>query len=298
MDSDSACIVKQREMDSIPHVYFRKRDSHAGIDIIDLSLLQQVPPDAPARPDQPHRIVFNMLVFIEEGEGEHFLDFERIQFGSSSLYFINRGQVHAFDTTNAITGKAILYTDDFIDALQANMRIPLFINFNLKGQQCPVLQLNNALRQSVIRLMDELQQELKRAEPDNGIAMSLFSAMLQMLVREKTNPEQQLQRSEIQTFGDFMNMIEQQAHETRDANRYADALNITYKTLNLLSKRVSGMTAKSHIDQYLILEAKRRLIIDHSDIATVGYDLGFDDPTNFTKFFKRLTGQTPKQFKV
>jgi methylphosphotriester-DNA--protein-cysteine methyltransferase len=128
--------------------------------------------------------------------------------------------------------------------------------------------------------------------------MSIFSALLMMLGRERNNPAKNLRRQEAQMFTNFIRLIEQHHSSTREANYYAQSLNTTYKTLNQLCKKISGRTAKYHIDEYIILEAKRQLTIDRLDIASLAYDLGFDEPTNFTKFFKRHTGRTPKQFQV
>ena len=95
----------------------------------------------------------------------------------------------------------------------------------------------------------------------------------------------------------FQVLVERYGYTCRDASFYADKLGVSYKTLNVLCKKVGSDTAKQHIDHYVILEAKRRLLIDLCDIATIADNLGFKETTNFTKFFKRYTSQTPNQFR-
>ena len=53
----------------------------------------------------------------------------------------------------------------------------------------------------------------------------------------------------------------------------------------------------SIINDFIVLQAKRKLINSDIKSAQLAHFLGFEDPTNFTKYFKKLTGLTPKSFK-
>jgi len=74
-------------------------------------------------------------------------------------------------------------------------------------------------------------------------------------------------------------------------------LNITYKSLNEICKLATNNTAKQLIDLETVLEAKRKLAVEDILIQTLAYELGFEEVTNFVKYFKRHTGLTPSQFK-
>lgn len=95
----------------------------------------------------------------------------------------------------------------------------------------------------------------------------------------------------------FLKLIEQNFTINRNASFYADKMGLSYKSLNLLSKKTSNKTAKQLIDSHTVLEAKRRLVIEKSQVKEIAYDLGFDEVTNFIKYFKRQTLLTPSQFK-
>ena len=97
-------------------------------------------------------------------------------------------------------------------------------------------------------------------------------------------------------FKKFNSLIEQNIAKSRSADFYANELAITYKHLNLICKELVNKTAKNVIDDFLILKAKRNLINTTMKSNELAFKLGFEDPTNFTKYFKKHTGLTPKEF--
>lgn len=58
------------------------------------------------------------------------------------------------------------------------------------------------------------------------------------------------------------------------------------------------MTAKQVIVERIILEAKRLLAHGNDTAAEIGADLGFGEPTNFAKYFRRETDLTPAAFRA
>ena len=98
-------------------------------------------------------------------------------------------------------------------------------------------------------------------------------------------------------FNEFKKCLEENFTKNRSADTYAKIIGISYKHLNTVCKSITGHTAKTYIDQFIILEAKRLLAISDSSVKELTYELGFDEPTNFVKFFKKYTNQSPSQFK-
>ena len=70
------------------------------------------------------------------------------------------------------------------------------------------------------------------------------------------------------------------------------------RTLNSLSKKYTGRTAGDIIADRIVLEAKRELYYNTKSIKEIGYELGFDDPAYFTRFFKRQIGVSPQEYKM
>jgi AraC-like DNA-binding protein len=55
--------------------------------------------------------------------------------------------------------------------------------------------------------------------------------------------------------------------------------------------------AKTYISEYLTLEIKRFLMNTNLSIKEIAYQTGFEDPTNFVKFFKKHSNRTPAEFR-
>ncbi|SLM29662.1 Transcriptional regulator, AraC family (fragment) [Desulfamplus magnetovallimortis] len=67
--------------------------------------------------------------------------------------------------------------------------------------------------------------------------------------------------------------------------------------MNKIAKAITGNTVKSFIDNFVILEIKRQLAVSDISIKELTYLMGFEEPTNFVKYFKKHTSQSPAQFK-
>lgn len=284
---------------SIPSIQFEPATStNQLLEIIDLDDLYRKKDTMNHSPEKPHRMGFSILLYFQNSSGTHFIDFKDWQYQSGSLLFINKHQINAFDLSHRPQGKAILFTDTFIEQLQISMKSAVFAPDYLRQDYSPVLHASSSLQTSCDRIFAEIAKETQSDTPNAHIIMLLFSALLLLLEKERPRTESHaLSYDEKQRFSAFIHLLETQFIQTRHAADYADQLHITYKTLNQLCKKASQSTAKQLIDAYTVLEAKRRLVIDQKRIQNIAYDLGFDEVTNFTKYFRKHTQCSPSEFR-
>ena len=80
--------------------------------------------------------------------------------------------------------------------------------------------------------------------------------------------------------------------------RYASQLGCSEKTLNRATRAVADLSAKALLVGRIVLEAKRLLAHSAAPVAAIAADLGFEEATNFVKFFRRETGLTPGAFRA
>ncbi len=288
-------------LEDIPNIDFSPaKPLYELIEIIDLSELSKRKISLDHDPEKPHRIQFNLIVFVREGSGSHFVDFSVRKFHSGSTIFIRQNQIHAFDLSNSPQGAAIVFTDAFFQRVLSHIASPLFGSMTQHNGHSPILNLSSSLQQSYENLVVEIAKELDQANSSSAILVHLFSSLLLLLDRAK-DPDSQFKtdqdRRKQLKVTEFLGLVEKGFATTRNATDYAQKLNMSYKTLNQFCKSVTRQTAKQLIDKYTILEAKRRLVLEDKPIQQLSFELGFDEETNFVKYFKKHTLVTPKKFR-
>jgi AraC family transcriptional regulator, transcriptional activator of pobA len=78
---------------------------------------------------------------------------------------------------------------------------------------------------------------------------------------------------------------------------YANRLGVTVQRLTQACRARTGRTASELLHERLIVEAKRHLVYMARSVAEVGYELGFDDPAYFSRFFSRRVGVAPGEYR-
>ncbi len=281
----------------IPSIQFSHRHANqAELQVIDFAELYQREALG-HNPQALHRIKFFGIIVINEGYGTHMVDFKEYQFTAGSVIFVQKSQAHCFDFSNRPQGKIIVFTQAFLDQLHANMRFPHYTPTHLSVDHSPLLQLDPLQHQNTQDLIVKMTQEIARSDSDPLIVMYLFSAFALSLqrLRPQINADK-LSHDQSVRFTHFFELMQTHFDKTRDATWYALQLNTTYKTLNHICKLATGFTAKQLINAFTILEIKRRLVMSEATSQHIAHDLGFEDSSNFVKYFKKQVGSTPYQF--
>jgi AraC family transcriptional activator of pobA len=92
--------------------------------------------------------------------------------------------------------------------------------------------------------------------------------------------------------------VEGRFHKETALSAYAAALGVTANHLNDTLRRETGQPAGELIRQRRLLEAKRLLLHSDLSVSEVGYRLGFDDPSYFSRFFRRYARASPADFRA
>jgi len=103
----------------------------------------------------------------------------------------------------------------------------------------------------------------------------------------------------------FMDLLERQFPidhageplQLRTAQDFAASLAVHINYLNRSVKEVTGKPTSVHIAERIAAEAKALLLYTDWSVADIAYGLGFEYPTYFNNYFKRITGATPNSFR-
>ena len=98
-------------------------------------------------------------------------------------------------------------------------------------------------------------------------------------------------------FNSFINLVSQNHKQEHSVTYYATKLFITPKYLTRVVEETSHKPAKRWIDEYIALEAKMMLRSTQKTIQEISDELNFPDMSFFGKFFKRMTGTSPKAYR-
>ena len=245
--------------------------------------------------EQPHKHDFYMLFFVEKGSGVHNVDFTQYTVIDYQVYFIRSGQVHNWSLDVDTSGFQLMLSADVISIFSNLGKFPFF------EQSVPsCLSLNKKEFEDFKTHLHEI--ELLLSDNDTltkEIVLLRLHLLLKLLQKQYLNqfPEHDSSTKPEKIIKGFTGLIDDHFSKEPSVNFYADKLNITPNYLNILSQKYLKVPASDVIKQRTILEAKRLLTSTDLSIKEIGYQLGFNDNTYFTKVFKKYAGKTPGDFK-
>lgn len=274
-----------------------KADLAIEFEIIDLAKVYQVHQEILT---EPHRAAFYHILWFEQSTTNHLVNFTPMQLPADSILFLNKNIVHHFDTKADIKGIGILFTDRFFCQSTTDTH---YLNHNiLFNDLLDIAHIQPAQTSAdfyaVIQLM---RQELQHSsmEINTTILKNLLHNFLLASERiRKTQHFRPIQQSiDLEYVMQFKTLLECHFQQEQQVSFYANKLNITTKRLNIATAKVVGKTPKNIITERVLLTAKQLLIHTQQSVKEIAFALGFQETTNFIKYFRKYTTLTPLAFK-
>ncbi|KAF1076988.1 helix-turn-helix transcriptional regulator [Halodesulfovibrio sp. MK-HDV] len=288
-------------MNKIPQISFRKpTKSTLEFEIFTLQKLFSRRPSLKPSIENPHRVNFYHILFITKGTGQHQIDFTTYNYQKGSIIFIAPSQVHAFTIKKDVEGFIIIFTESFILKNLGQAELLHFARSYNYHSNYPIVEGTSSEKNMLLQSINEMYEEY--CQPIGLMTEEILRLQLKLLLLKierikNTDPKNKNSSEWENLFAAFRKNLELNYTETRNATDYAAMLNISYKHLNTVCKAMSGCTAKEFIDAYIVLEIKRHIAMFTLSTKELAFNIGFDEPTNLIKFFKRHAHQTPQQFK-
>ncbi len=95
----------------------------------------------------------------------------------------------------------------------------------------------------------------------------------------------------------FRKLVGEYYRDERKLGFYADSLHVSESYLHKLVKKFTGRNFTCLMSDKLLLDAKSLLFVTNDTVKEISYELGFNDPAYFSRFFKKLCGVTPEQYR-
>lgn len=247
----------------------------------------------------PHRHDYYEIIFIEDGSGEHIIDYESYDIKTPSFYFLSKGQIHFWKLNKPLTGKVLLFPREFLipPATAINQEGDLII-FNTLSK-APHVIINDDNLPKIQEIFTNLKEEFsERSEINLSMLRAYMHILLVNLLRihARDRNEDILDNSNAMV-RQFRQLVSENYLLTRSVKEYADLIGISATHLRDTVKEITGYSPGQLIRQEIIFEAKRRLANTDFTTAEIGYRLNFEDTSYFSRFFKRETGKSPSNYR-
>ena len=247
----------------------------------------------------PHRHNYFVIVWVKKGSGIHLIDLDKFELQNETVYCITPGQVHLLNVNGAPQGYVISFASDFMALAEENFDLLFNTGLFNTFSHSPVIKVSNDMREEMEDMAVKMMKEyanffLLRAE----ILRGYLKIFLIYLTRQFERSDQgETHSRNIDLVKKFFSLIEKNFTTKRMVTDYADELVVTPNYLNEVIKKVTGFPASRHIQQRIVLEAKRQAAYSIVTMKEVAYQLGFDDIAHFSKFFKNASGQSFTDFR-
>ncbi len=249
------------------------------------------------------RVDFLCLLYVRAGRYAHMVDFEVLECTAGSVLTLQPGQVHRFGNMVDWDGWLLVSRSDLLlttDTSRSRQDLDLFRD----AADLPVhLHVAGAVRQAVSGSFERMAEDSTWQAPASAINVLLRHQLQALLIRlhlarAGSMREPAIEPALLQRFRRFRTTVEREHRRWHTLAPYAKQLGCSEKSLSRATRAVTDVGAKTFLTNRIVLEARRLLVHTSSPIATISDLLGFDEATNFVKYFRRETGQTPGAFRA
>ncbi|MFC7348334.1 helix-turn-helix domain-containing protein [Chryseobacterium zhengzhouense] len=235
---------------------------------------------------QSHRDEYHLFFLQEKGTTSIEIDFQKHTIKPLSVIFIHQNQVHRILSFKDAAVSIWAISDENLNPeyLKLLEDISPAKPSILKKEKFSVI--SEAL--SLCTKLSERKDEKLYHSLLNGSCNTLVGLVIsQYLVQSK--PLDKLSRFEIVTKA-FKELLERNFVIAKSPTEYAQQLNISSPYLNECVKKTTGHSVSHHIQQRVILEAKRLLYHSDKSVKEIAMALGYDDYPYFSRLFTKVVG--------
>lgn len=251
-------------------------------------LQQRLTPKVPF----PHKHDFYQIVIIEKGRGWHQIDFEKFDVINGQCYIIQPGQVHDWNLDPDTRGSVLEFTLESISDGKT------WSHEDLTGlRQLPtVIQLKDKANQLYDTCL-RMKQEFTTQEYGFQVVLQSHLRLFLMHLIRKSMGQKKAHPESVSMVESFRQIIDENFQKHHSVEFYSRSLGLSPKALTMRISRLTGKSARHLIQERILVEAKRLLMYSKTNVKEIGYELGFEDPNYFVRFFREQVGITPLKFR-
>lgn len=235
---------------------------------------------------------YEVLLFSSENRGEQIIDFKSYDIRKNAVYIIKPKQIHLMKNEAGENGFSIQFTEEFLKVNFSSLKqIGLL-------QKKTVIPLEKAVYDEFLVLSKKAlsnfsnESKLSHQKVVNYIGLILLE-ILEVLL--KTQDCENVENNNISQH--FISLVQKEIRTTRKVQEYADLLNTSANKLNNSIRERLGKSPKEIIQEYLLLEVKRLMVVNELSHKEISFYLNFDSQNSYNRFVTKCTNQTPSELK-
>lgn len=246
-----------------------------------------------------HKVSFFIILLFTQGSGKYNINFKDYSFEKGTLFTVRKDNSHKFYKSKA-KGVMILFTEKFINNHSNKFEASKILLLFNELMTSPKIELGQNDYNEIITLINQAEKEYLPVHDAHTsiIVSSLLQIILTKLFRIKSDDHISFQNNKyLHLFLDFQSLVEKHCFENRKVIFFADKMGVTTKTINNITQSIIHKSAKTFINDTFIIQTKRLIINTQFSFTEIAYKVGFDDPSNFFKYFIKYAGVSPSRFR-
>ncbi len=252
-----------------------------------------------SRSNMPEKIKHFELVWIKQGHGRIEIDGKMNSLKENTVYCLTPGRMRQYNIEPGINGYYLSFTNEFIRLSDVYSKTAAwFDRYDLHAGFAPI-SITRETQFALETIVQKMKQEyINRFEGRMELLKGLLNVFMIYLSRNvQVSPVENVSAGEMELVRKFMALIKRDYVNKKMVSDYANDLLVTPNHLNRLVKKITGFSASHHIQQLIMLEAKRQAMYPSLSMKEIAYNLGFDNLAHFSKFFKNNCGKNFTEFK-
>lgn len=215
---------------------------------------------------------------------------------NSSLAIIPGADMTVAAVSDNFKGRKIIYTFEFFE--QASRNLDGLFGYYLRNPYYIRTPAEVQSTYSILTILEGLPQNKGPLMVERAVCLLRFLLMgVCEKIVENTIKTDKVSLSSQMTFQSFIFLIAAKYREVKSVEGYASLLGVSAKHINSVCRSQTGSSAKSVIDNTIISHIKAGLSTSGRTISEISFIMGFDEPTEMCRFFRRIEGISPGEWR-
>ncbi|MBP2831034.1 AraC family transcriptional regulator [Aquimarina sp. U1-2] len=253
---------------------------------------------------------FFSVFFIEKGKMNKIVQLDAVELKNQEIFFSKPGEAKTWKLNNSCHGYFVGFTREYLLTLVDNKNILNSFDYLLPDVRKKFV-LQRAEHELLRTVFKEMLWETRkpRKYSDDVIRLWLFVLLIKAnriyangngsngLGTTKESSHFVYNSFLVSLEDNFTRLLKGEIDRPYNVAQFAESLNLNPSYLNECVKKTSGRTTKDLISRRLLLTAKCQLLHTGKTVSEIAFDLGFESPSYFARFFRKYEKMSPLDYR-